>query len=50
MNRRLLTTSAIVLAFSATGSFKRSDFGSNFLLGPVGDEVTVLIELEFLKK
>ncbi|TPE64028.1 polyisoprenoid-binding protein [Sandaracinobacter neustonicus] len=39
-----------VLGVSATGSFKRSDFGSNFLLGPVGDEITVLIELEFLKK
>lgn len=39
-----------VLGFSATGSFKRSDFGSTFLQGPIGDEITVLIEVEFLKK
>ena len=38
------------LGFSATGSFKRSDFGSTFLQGPIGDEITVLIEVEFLKK
>lgn len=39
-----------VLGFSATGSFKRSDFGSTFLQGPIGDEINVLIEVEFLKK
>jgi polyisoprenoid-binding protein YceI len=38
------------LGFSATGSFKRSDFGSTDLQGPVGDEVKLRIEAEFLKK
>jgi polyisoprenoid-binding protein YceI len=39
-----------VIGFSATGSFKRSDFGSTVLQGPVGDEIRVNIEAEFLKK
>lgn len=38
------------LGFSATGSLKRSDFGSSFLQGPIGDEVTFDIEVEFAKK
>lgn len=38
------------LGFSATGSFKRSDFGSSALQGPLGDEITVIIEAEFFKK
>ena len=40
--------------FSARGTFKRSDFGSTFLLSPplafVGDEVELVLELEFVKK
>ncbi|HLY80639.1 MAG TPA: YceI family protein, partial [Caulobacteraceae bacterium] len=38
--------------FEATTTFKRSDFGSNYLLngGLVGDEVTLQIEAEFEKK
>ncbi len=39
-----------VVGFSATGRFKRSDFGSTVLQGPVGDEITVIIEAEFFKK
>jgi polyisoprenoid-binding protein YceI len=39
-----------VIGFSATGSFKRSDFGSTDLQGPIGDEIQVIIEAEFLKK
>jgi polyisoprenoid-binding protein YceI len=36
--------------FEATTTFKRSDFGSNFLTNLVSDEVTVTIEAEFEKK
>ena len=39
-----------VAGFSATTTFKRSDFGSTFLQNVVGDEVTVQIEAEFDKK
>lgn len=39
-----------VVGFSASGTFKRSDFGSAALQGPIGDEVTVIIEAEFFKK
>lgn len=39
-----------VVGFTATGSFKRSDFGSTVLQGPVGDEITVIVEAEFFKK
>jgi polyisoprenoid-binding protein YceI len=39
-----------VVGFTATGSFKRSDFGSTVLQGPVGDEITVVVEAEFFKK
>lgn len=38
------------LGFSATGTFKRSDFGSTALQGPLGDEIQLIIEAEFLKK
>jgi polyisoprenoid-binding protein YceI len=38
------------LGFSATGSFNRSDFGSTDLQGPIGDEIKLIIEAEFLKK
>ncbi len=40
--------------FSAKGVIKRSEFGSTFLLNPplamVGDEVELILELEFVKK
>lgn len=36
--------------FSARGSLQRSDFGSTELLGPIGDEVELLIEAEYLLK
>ncbi|GGD97669.1 polyisoprenoid-binding protein [Aureimonas endophytica] len=39
-----------VVGFSATGSFKRSDFGVAALVGPVGDEVKLTIETEFSPK
>jgi polyisoprenoid-binding protein YceI len=39
-----------VVGFSANGTFKRSDFGSSVLQGPIGDEITVIIEAEFFKK
>ena len=40
---------AYVTGFSATGSFNRSDFGIRKYVGPVSDEVTLLIEVEFLR-
>lgn len=43
-------TKAPALGFSATGTFKRSDFGSTYLSGMIGDEITVLIEGDFLQK
>lgn len=40
--------------FSATTTIKRSDFGSDYLLKPplafVGDDVQLILELEFVKK
>ena len=40
--------------FSARGTFKRSDFGIDYLLRPplgfVGDEVELILELEFVKQ
>jgi polyisoprenoid-binding protein YceI len=39
-----------VLGFSATGSFKRSDFGLTDLIPMISDEVELMIEAEFLKK
>lgn len=38
-----------VIGFSATGAFKRSDFGVTQWAGSVGDEVTLLIESEMIK-
>ncbi|MEO1966582.1 YceI family protein [Hyphomonas sp.] len=37
------------LGFSATGSLKRSDFGLDFMVPNLGDEVDLLIEAEFAK-
>ena len=41
---------AYVTGFSATGSFNRSDFGISKFVGPVSDEVDLMIETEFTKK
>ena len=38
------------IGFSATGTFKRSDFGMSRLIGPVSDDVVIEIEAEFLRK
>lgn len=38
------------LGFSATGTFKRSDFGLDYLHGMVGDDVSVEIEGDFIQK
>jgi polyisoprenoid-binding protein YceI len=40
------------IGFSATGTFKRSEFGMGYLTqnNILGDDVTLLIEAEFLKK
>jgi polyisoprenoid-binding protein YceI len=38
------------LGFSATGTFKRSDFGLDYLSGMVGDDVSVEIEGDFIQK
>jgi len=43
-------TKAPALGFSATGTFKRSDFGSTAMQGMIGDDVTVIIESDFLQK
>jgi len=37
-----------VVGFSATGVIKRSDFGVTALVGPVGDDVKLTIETEFV--
>ena len=39
-------TQTPTVGFSATGTLNRSDFGVDALLGPVGDEINVMIELE----
>lgn len=38
-----------VIGFSGTTRFKRSDFGFTALVGPIGDEVEILIDTEFGK-
>lgn len=38
------------MGFSAQGTVKRSDFGFNTYLPMIGDDVTILIEIEFKKK
>ena len=37
------------LGFSATGTIKRSDFGLDFMVPSLSDEVDLLIETEFAK-
>lgn len=41
---------AYITGFSATGAFNRSDFGISKYVGPVSDEVDLIIETEFTKK
>lgn len=41
---------AAAIGFSATGTIKRSDFGVAFPPGPVGDDVQIIIEGEFIQK
>jgi len=36
--------------FSATGSIKRTDFGFSTYVPVIGDQVDLLIEIEFTKK
>lgn len=38
-----------VIGFSATAKLKRSDFGMKALLPDIGDEVSIIIEAEFLQ-
>ena len=38
-----------VIGFSATATLKRSDFGMTALLPAIGDEVTIIIEAEFVE-
>lgn len=40
---------AYVTGFSATTSFNRSDFGITKFVGPVSDDVELLIEVEFMR-
>jgi len=39
-----------ITGFSAVGTFKRSDFGSTFLLNLVGDDTEIEIDAEFDRK
>lgn len=38
------------LGITAVGTLKRTDFGVDFLVGPVADDVEVIINAEFLKE
>ncbi|MEM7661861.1 MAG: YceI family protein [Pseudomonadota bacterium] len=38
-----------VVGFSATSTIKRSDFGMNALIPNIGDEVSIIVEAEFLE-
>ena len=42
-------TGAPAVGFSATGSFKRSDFGLNYLVPNIGDDVQVQIDADFVQ-
>ena len=41
---------AAKMGFSARGVIKRSDFGVSRLIGPVSDEVEIILETEMVKK
>jgi polyisoprenoid-binding protein YceI len=38
-----------VVGFTGTARFKRSDFGFTTMVGPIGDEVELLIDIEFVQ-
>ena len=38
-----------VVGFTGTAKFKRSDYGFNAMVGPIGDEVELLIDVEFVQ-
>jgi polyisoprenoid-binding protein YceI len=38
-----------VVGFTGTAKFKRSDFGFNAMVGPIGDEVELIIDAEFVQ-
>ena len=38
-----------VVGFTGTAKFKRSDFGFTAMVGPIGDEVELLIDIEFVQ-
>jgi len=38
-----------VVGFTGTAKFKRSDFGMTSMVGPIGDEVELLIDIEFVQ-
>ncbi len=38
------------VGYTVTGSFKRSDFGMNFMQGGIGDDVNVNIQIEAIKQ
>lgn len=42
--------SQAALGFGATGTLMRSDFGFDSLLGPIGDEVEIIVQAEFLEQ
>jgi polyisoprenoid-binding protein YceI len=42
-------TRKAAIGFTAKGTIKRSDFGVDFLIGIVGDEVELLVDAEFQK-
>jgi polyisoprenoid-binding protein YceI len=44
-----LLTGKYTLGFTATGSFKRSDYGMDSFAGIIGDEVNLEIFAEFLR-
>ncbi len=39
-----------VTGFDTSFTIKRSDFGMNFMVGPLGDDVTIMVSLETVKR
>jgi polyisoprenoid-binding protein YceI len=44
------TNGVLAIGFSGTAKIRRSDFGNTFLAASVGDEVELLLDVEFLKE
>jgi polyisoprenoid-binding protein YceI len=38
------------IGFETTFTIKRSDFGMNFMMGGVGDEVRIILSIEGIRK